>query len=107
VEGPEAGAALVLTRGYNGSAEVLVPGENGHTIEMKQGERIEIRVPRDFVSVYQLGPEGQERALPIGATWDGAAGILYWQPAPGFLGRYRLVFTNGSQRISVRVIVRP
>jgi hypothetical protein len=50
---------------------------------------------------------GQVRDLPVGATWDAASGIFSWEPAPGFLGRYRLVFSNGSQRISVRVVVRP
>jgi len=104
----EDAAALVLTRGYNGSAEVLVASGSGtHTVGVKQGERIELRPPRGYDTAYQLGPGGQARALPIGATWDAASGIFYWQPAPGFLGRYRLVFSNGAERISVRVVVSP
>jgi hypothetical protein len=103
----DADVPLVLTRGYNGSAEVLVAGENGHTIEIKQAGRIELRLPRGFDSAYQLGPEGQRRALPAGSSWDAGSETFYWQPAPGFLGGFRLVFTNGSQRISVRVIVTP
>jgi hypothetical protein len=106
-EGDVASAPLVLARGYNGSAEVLVPGENGHIIEIKQGERIELRLPRGFDSAYQLGPGAAPRALPIGSTWDAGSGIFYWQPAPGFLGRFRLIFSNGSERISVRVVVVP
>ena len=43
--------------------------------------------------------------MPAGATWDATSGTLSWQPAPGFLGRYRIVFTNGTERISVRVNV--
>jgi hypothetical protein len=62
------------------------------TVELKQGERIEIRVPHGFEQAYQLGPDGQRRALPIGATWDAGSEMFYWYPAPGFLGRSRLVF---------------
>lgn len=52
------------------------------------GERIEIRVPRGFQSAYQIVTGGQRRALPIGSTWDAAVGTLFWQAAPGFLGRF-------------------
>jgi CSLREA domain-containing protein len=101
-------AALVLTRGFNGSAEVLTPGESGtHTIEVKQNERIELRAPRGYDAAFQLAPGGQPRALPIGSTWDAAGGIFYWQPAPGFHGPFRLVFSNGTERINVRVVVTP
>jgi hypothetical protein len=34
-------------------------------------------------------------------------GIFYWQPRPAFLGRYRLAFTNGPERITMRVVVTP
>jgi hypothetical protein len=47
------------------------------------------------------------RVLPIGAGWDAASGTFAWRPAAGFLGRFRLVFTNGRERISVRVVVTP
>ena len=57
-------------------------------------------------TAYQL-VMGQRRALPIGSTWDAGSGIFYWQPAAGFIGRYRLVFSNGRERISVRVVVVP
>jgi len=32
------------------------------------------------------------RPLPIGSTLDSARGVFYWQPGPGFLGDYELVF---------------
>jgi hypothetical protein len=99
---------LLLSRGYGELPRIVVPDLAGSpTIEVKQGERIELRTPRGYDIGYQLGPNGERRALPIGSTWDAASGTFYWQPAPGFLGRYRLVFSNGNARINVRVIVVP
>jgi hypothetical protein len=103
----EESAALLLSRGYGELPTVVDPDPGGsRTIDMKQAERIEVRLPRGYDAAYQLGPDGLRRALPIGSTWDPAIGTFYWQPAPGFLGRYRIVFSNGSERISVRVVVR-
>ncbi|MCP4216315.1 MAG: hypothetical protein GY765_16825 [bacterium] len=34
----------------------------------------------------------QLRPLPIGSTLDQTKGIFYWQPGPGFVGTYELVF---------------
>jgi hypothetical protein len=101
-------AQVLVSRGYGELPEILRPDETGsRTIEVTQSGRIEIRVPRGFQSAYQLVSGGQRRELPTGATWDAASGIFSWQPAAGFLGRYRLVFSNGSERISVRVVVTP
>ena len=77
------------------------------TIEVKPGERIELRLPRGFETAYQLGPGGQRRELPSGSSWDAASGTFAWQAAAGFLGQYRLVFSNGGERILVRVVVDP
>jgi photosystem II stability/assembly factor-like uncharacterized protein len=105
---PESAEPITLARGYGELPEVVTPGDAGsRTVEVTQGERIEIRLPRGFESAYQLVHGGQRRAVPAGSTWDSAAGIFYWQPAPGFLGRYRIVFTDGAERISVRLIVVP
>jgi hypothetical protein len=104
----ESTEAITVARGYGELPEIVTPSAAGNrTIEIKQGERIEIRVPRGFESAYQLLDGGQRRTLPTGATWDVASGTFYWQPAAAFLGRYRIVFTNGSKRISVRVVVTP
>jgi hypothetical protein len=60
---------LLLARGYGELPEIVDPGPDGtHTIEVRQGERIEIRLPHGFASAHQLGPMDQRRALPIGAT---------------------------------------
>jgi uncharacterized repeat protein (TIGR03803 family) len=106
--GEESAAAVLLARGYGELPEIVEADSAGaRTITVKQGERIELRLPRGFESVYQLGPSGQPRAVPIGSTWDAASQTFYWQPAPGFLGPYRIVFSNGAERISVRTVVVP
>jgi len=99
---------VLVTRGYGALSQLVqVDADGGRTIELSQGERIELRLPRGFDTAYQLGPNDERRALPIGSTWDRDGSIFFWQPAPAFLGRYRIVFTNGRERISVRVIVAP
>jgi hypothetical protein len=59
--------------------------------------------------------EGQEqlargaRALPVGSTLDTASGVFTWQPGPGFIGRYRLVFTRhgcgGDEVVPLEVVL--
>jgi hypothetical protein len=99
---------ITVARGYGELPETVDPATTGsRLVEMQQGERIEIRLSRGFASAYQLGPSGQRRALPIGSSWDAGSETFYWQPAPGFLGPFRLVFSNGAERISVRVVIRP
>jgi hypothetical protein len=52
--------------------------------------------------------------LPVGSSLDATARIFYWQPAPGFLGKYDLVFGPASREgaargeaVRVRVVVGP
>jgi Cu/Zn superoxide dismutase len=104
----ESSEPITVARGYGELPHVVSTGEAGsRTVEIGQGERIEIRVPRGFDRAYQLLDGGRRTGLPIGASFDAAGGVFSWHPAAGFLGRFRIVFSNGSERISVRVVVRP
>jgi hypothetical protein len=83
-------------------------------IEMPQGERIELRLPLAGDGRYGgfLAVNGERRALPVGSSLDASAGVFYWQPAPGFLGRFDLIFvgsdgTAGAFDVPVRVVVGP
>ena len=53
---------------------------------------------------------GELRPLPIGSTFDAVRGIFYWQPGPGFLGEYDLVFIKGEAKPTkthVRIKISP
>jgi uncharacterized protein (TIGR01370 family) len=90
------------------------------TIETKELERIEIHLAYDLAEIEVKAAGGrsynskfkiqnskfyfgymvvgnQRRALPIGSTLDRESGIFYWQPGPGFLGRYHLVFIKNEK----------
>jgi hypothetical protein len=55
---------------------------------------------------------GQLRTLPIGSALDGATGVFTWQPGPGFVGRYELVFVRGEggvleERVPITIVLQP
>ena len=45
------------------------------------------------------------RCLPIGTTMDVKNNIFYWQPAPGFLGDYDLLFVDWKNKLVRRIRV--
>ncbi len=109
---------LFLQKGYNpeGALETLCPDENGqYTIEIKELERLviyldDLDTPGDS-GHYQgcLVKGDQLKPLPIGSTLDAVRGIFYWQPGPGFLGDYELVFikkTGTGEGIKKHIILR-
>jgi sugar lactone lactonase YvrE len=65
----------------------------------------QVELPLDAISGHQL-VNGERRPLPIGSSLK--RGVFYWQPGPGFLGEYNLVFerTDGTDA-HLRVKIRP
>jgi len=61
-------------------------------VEIKELERVEINLSAEGVFEGYLIVGDQLRELPIGSTLDTDRGVFYWQPGPGFVGEYRLVF---------------
>jgi hypothetical protein len=82
-----------VKKGYNRGVEpnIIYPDERGNiTIEIRELERIEIHFHdpglTDEPGRLNIFP------LPIGAAVDQKRGIFYWQPGPGYLGDYELMF---------------
>ena len=97
---------IVVARGFGELGVTMYPDSTGHrVVALKPGERIEVRLPSGYDGARQI-VLGQRRALPIGANWDPASHTFAWQPAPGFLGEYEIVFVRGTETIRVVISVR-
>jgi uncharacterized repeat protein (TIGR01451 family) len=97
----------VFNSGNGSIAEPEAPMEpaksHPHAIEIEEVGQVEL--PLGAMSGYQL-VNGEHRPLPIGSSLK--RGVFYWQPGPGFLGEYHLVFAHqdGTQS-HVRVKIQP
>jgi hypothetical protein len=93
---------IEFQRGYNEAIEpqFTYPDENGKIyIETRELERIKVQLnaaqnapfnTSNYTGYHVIG--SQLFPLPIGSTLDAKEGIFYWQPGPGFVGIYQLVF---------------
>jgi IPT/TIG domain len=96
---------IVVARGFGELGVTVHPDSTGQrVILLKQDERVEVRLPNGYDEAWQLAL-GDRRALPIGATWDPASHTFTWQPAPGFLGDYEILFVRGTETIRVLISV--
>jgi hypothetical protein len=96
------------------------PSENGIIpIEIQELERVEIRLflvgtgglaplypPPPYIGYQIVG--NQLRPLPIGSFLDRGWGVFYWQPGPGFVGAYQLLFVlEGEREKRVNIKINP
>jgi hypothetical protein len=91
--------AVTLRRGVdvNREPELLAPSDKGeYAIDMEELGRIELPVG---ATAGYLQANRERRWLPIGSILRG--GVFYWQPGPGFLGEYQLLFERRTQCQSV------
>jgi hypothetical protein len=82
---------VLVKKGFNDdiAANEIYPDEEGVIhIEIQELERVEIHLSPGAVNVS---------SLPVGSTLDSQGGIFYWQPGPGFIGKYRLVFMEKAE----------
>ncbi len=96
---------------FNSGGPVAAPEEEAlepatitptRSLEIEEMGRVEI--PLGAIRGYQV-VNGERVALPIGSSLK--RGVFYWQPGPGFLGEYDLVFErqDGSE-VSLPVKIR-
>ena len=86
---------LFFRRGFdrqvNPAARETVRGNT--TVKIKELERVELCLGDQYAAQtgYQMIGK-QIRPLPVGSTLNSETGIFSWQPGPGFVGEYQLVF---------------
>jgi hypothetical protein len=103
----ESDEPVLASRGYGGlPVRVGRDAAGERRVRIAPGERIELRLPREYARAYQL-VNGERRDLPIGSSWDAASQTFSWQPAPGFLGEFVLVFVRDGEQIRVLVEIPP
>jgi hypothetical protein len=88
-----------------------VARDGAHVLEIAETERIELQLPDAARYAGGQVVNGTVRPLPIGSSLDPRVRRFSWQPAPGFLGAYDLLFAPQDARaaapIRVRAVVGP
>jgi Leucine-rich repeat (LRR) protein len=94
--------AVKIRKGGDIEAADIYPDINGLTIVViKEMERLELdfsNYTTDFsqISGYMKGGD-KLYPLPVGSTLAAGERKFYWQPGPGFIGEYLLVFIEKEQ----------
>ncbi|NQT78983.1 MAG: SBBP repeat-containing protein [Candidatus Aminicenantes bacterium] len=107
--------ALKVTRGCDKNTEAGIAEADSYGIfhiEMREVERVKVDFGEaaDYTGYLIVGDK--LRPLPVGSTLNSENGTFVWQPGPGFIGEYNLVFIkkdeNGVQRkIKTRIKILP
>ncbi|MCX6545020.1 MAG: Ig domain-containing protein [Acidobacteria bacterium] len=88
--------------------DVQLDGEGRYAVDVAQGGRLEIRLPRaegTYAGFHEV--REHRRLLPSGSSFDRQAGVFYWQPDAAFLGTFDLVFDGaGGEAVHLRVVVK-
>ncbi|MCP4157953.1 MAG: hypothetical protein GY757_60145 [bacterium] len=89
--------AVEIKKGFKRlEPQTIYPDDKGIIpIELKELERLEMHIGgasqmKELSGCQMVGL--QRCPLPVGSVLDMKKGILYWQPGPGFVGVYRLLF---------------
>jgi hypothetical protein len=62
-------------------------------VTIKELDYLTVRIDEKHSAVRgYLEANDRLNPLPVGSTLDMENGIFYWQPGPGFMGQYTLVF---------------
>jgi len=108
-----------FVQGYDQDFEpkfATLDGNGLSRIQVKETERVEIHLTQEqsnekvFEGYLMVG--NRFMSLPVGSTLNSKSGVYSWNPGPGFLGKYHLVFvgtdSNGSMnRRDVLIEITP
>jgi hypothetical protein len=99
---PTSASPVHLKKGYNvcNHQNPCYPdGDGVITIEIREGERIEIQNTSSDSSYYcgYMVVGHQLKPLPVGSFLDTRCGVFYWQVGVGFIGKYQLVFIEKNK----------
>lgn len=75
-------------------------GPAARAVAVREMDHVTIDLARDFTDAAACAGSydgyedvrGERRPLPVGSSLDAVTGRFGWQPGPGFVGTYRLVF---------------
>ncbi len=99
--------------------QLVFPEWSGEIVlETKETEPVEVRLANQFTDTLGGTYEGyvviggDMRPLPIGSFLDANRGVFKWEPGPGFVGNYELVFLRNipggfKTRVPVRLRIAP
>jgi hypothetical protein len=90
---------IPVIKGYNTTVhlQTIYPNQDENiTIEIKELERVEIYFSFGGWKGFQVIGD-RFAVLPVGSTLDRANGVFYWNPGPGFIGEYQLIFFAGEK----------
>jgi phosphatidylserine/phosphatidylglycerophosphate/cardiolipin synthase-like enzyme len=117
---PVANAPLEVRRAFSpeNAVAVAVPEHDGRiAVRASELEQLELRLSNELTGregTFEgyLVVAGELRPLPSGSALDAARGVFTWQPGPGFVGGYDLVFVRtdavgGRSKTPVHVTIAP
>ncbi len=82
---------------------IMQDSDGGYSVTMEEVGLIELQLGAASGNTLV---NGEARALPTGSTLKG--GIFYWQPGPGFVGKYTMQFARpDGTKIPVQVNIVP
>jgi len=109
--------AVDVVKGYReveGPCEIYPDDKGTIRIETNELERLTIRLGpvSRWTWIGYLAVGDRLKPLPIGSVLDGERGVFHWQPGPGFVGDYDLVFIytceNGDMvRKNIKISILP
>jgi len=99
---PDGPGALAYPAGEQKEISITTNIAQGITLDLNPDQR----PGAHYTGYLKVGDE--LRPLPVGSTLDAEYSIFYWQPGPGFIGQYNLVFVDDNHKLvkRIRVTVR-